>query len=314
MSEGLGTVAHGRPRLVAVMGPTASGKTALAVSLAEALGGELVNADSRQAIRELAVGVCKPTSEELRGIPCHGLDWRHLGEPFTVAEFAARARSALEEIWARGNLPLVVGGSGLYVRSLLAGFDFGGVPPAEGGAQAEGDYDGALSPEASELTRISPDLASRVDLRNPRRVSRALQLARAGATPDRSDSGWVAVKVGCRVEPQELRRRIRERAQRILGFELRLELERLLAAGHARPQLAAAAIGYAEALAWMDGTCSWEQALERLELRSWRYARAQATWLRSEPELAWVEAGGSADKTLSGCLGLLEDHWNRELA
>lgn len=283
-----------RDRLLAVVGPTASGKTGLAVGLAEAVGGELINADSRQAIAELAVGVCKPSTAELRGIRCHGLDWRQLGQPYNAAIFAERARETIEAIWAVGRVPILVGGTGLYLRGLLRGFDFGRLPAP---AAPAGDA-------AALLTHLDPGAGERVDLRNPRRAERALALALAGRRAAAHSPGWGALQLGVQVERAELRRRISIRADRIVGPALAEEVGRLRGEGWADELLASSAIGYREALLWLDGHIPRDEAVARLAARTWRYARAQMTWWAREPEVSWVAAPAEAGAKVSGFLGL----------
>ncbi len=271
--------------MILVVGPTASGKTALAVALAERLGGELVNADSRQMIADLDVGVVKPTPAELRGIPCQGLDWRRLGAPFTAFDFVERARDAICAIAGRGRVPILVGGTGLYLRGLVRGFDFGQLPAS---GPRGGHSPGAGSASPGELARLAPEVAARTDLRNPRRVERALELVRAGAAPRELGEPWPAVWIGRRLSPAALRARIDRRTEWLLGPRLHAEVDRVLAAGVAPDVLADAAIGYAEALAWRAGTIGREEAVARVALRTWRYARRQRTWLRREPGVGWV--------------------------
>jgi tRNA dimethylallyltransferase len=285
--------------VLAVMGPTASGKTRLAVALAKALDGELINGDSRQSVAELSVGVCKPTSSELQGVPCHGLNWSHLGRPFTVAEYVVQANRALTEIAGRGRLPLVVGGTGLYIRALLGGFDFGGVAPSPERTSsttvlAASDPDPAA--QRIDLQELAPERAAAVDMSNPRRVARALELARAGARPGQRNRLWGSQRLACRLDPRPLRARIEHRSEQLMGAALADEVQALLEAGFSEQVLSRCAIGYAEALDWMAGRCRREEAVQRVSHRTWRYARAQMTWLRSEPDLLWVEAeAGPAD-------------------
>jgi tRNA dimethylallyltransferase len=278
-----------RRPVVAIMGATASGKTALAVQLALAFGGELLNADSRQAIADVRVGVCKPAAAELLGVPCHGLDWRRIGEPYSAAEFAVSARAVLDEIWSRGKLPIVVGGTGLYVRGLLSGFDFGELPSSP--AWRSGSPD--------ELSRIAPQVASAVDLRNPRRVARALELARAGRQPATRKPQWTAIRLAVEIERSELRERIEARAQALIGDPLAEEITGLRAQGLSDALIRGIAIGYREGLAWVDGHISAVEAASALSGRTWRYARSQLTWLRSEPDLTWVGSFEDAERLVS---------------
>ncbi len=286
-----------RPAVVAVVGPTATGKTRLAVALAERLDGELVNGDSRQAIAELRVGVAKPEGLELRGIPCHGLDWRHLGEPFTAHDFVIRAEAALQGVAERGRVPILVGGTGLYLRALLRGYDFGGVPPREDrGAAADGPPVEAL---AAELERLAPARAIRTDLRNSRRVVRALELARAGADAGRLRHPWPAVWLGRALSAAALRQRIERRSEWLVGPALLAEVATLLASGVAPGVRADVAIGYREAIDWRDGRCGREEAVARVAQRTWRYARRQRTWFRSEPQVQWVGDDGADEAAIA---------------
>jgi tRNA dimethylallyltransferase len=303
-------------RVVAVMGPTASGKTTLAVELAREIDGELVNADSRQAIAELSIGVCKPTAVELHGIPCHGLGWSRLGVPFSAAVFRERAGAAMTEIWDRGRMPVVVGGTGLYIRALLSGFDFGGVAPQAERQRLIGarEEEAALAVSATRaLSQLDPERARSVDLQNPRRVIRAAELAGAGVRAGRLNPGWVAQKFACRVRSAQLRERIAIRSDQLMAEPLAKEVERLLQEGFSPGLLARAAIGYAEAVDWLAGRCIRQQAVERLISRTWRYARAQMTWLRSEPDLNWVDGEASPEEMVSRCLAVVREHHAWEL-
>jgi tRNA dimethylallyltransferase len=293
------------------MGPTASGKTRLGVALARELDGELVNGDSRQAILELAIGVCKPTAVDLQGIPCHGLAWSQLGVPFSAATFRDLAGAAMAEIWDRGRIPLVVGGTGLYIRALLGGFDFGTVAPDPIRKRSLGspEIETALAASAArELSQFAPARARSVDLNNPRRVVRAAELARAGATAGHAFPQWAAQKLACRVSPAQLRERIANRSEQLMAEPLAKEVEGLLEQGFSRTLLAKSAIGYAEAVDWLAGRCTRQTAVERLVSRTWRYARAQMTWLRSEPGLTWVDAEASPDETVRQCLAVVRSH------
>ncbi|MGH3422073.1 MAG: tRNA (adenosine(37)-N6)-dimethylallyltransferase, partial [Streptosporangiaceae bacterium] len=235
------------------MGPTASGKTRVAVALGQRLEVELVNADSRQAIAELAVGVCKPTASELCGVACHGLDWSHLGQPFSAAEYCELATTCVAQIAERGRAALLVGGTGLYIRSLLAGFDFGGVPPeAHRSRQGERDAESERG-AAAALLGEHPEWPWRVDRNNPRRVIRAAELSRAGSVAARRTPPWSVTKLALRVSAEVLRARIEARSERLVGEPLRREVELLLSLGFPAEVLARSAIGYAETLAWLQG-------------------------------------------------------------
>ncbi|HVD02848.1 MAG TPA: tRNA (adenosine(37)-N6)-dimethylallyltransferase MiaA [Candidatus Dormibacteraeota bacterium] len=288
------------PLVIAVMGPTASGKTALGVALAGIVGGELINSDSRQAIAELAVGVCKPTAADLRGVVCHGLDWRHLGIEFSAADFSVLARQQVHQTWSRDHVPLLVGGTGLYTRALLGGFDFGSssytAVRTRTGRRRE-DPGSA----AQELSELDPTRLSEIDQNNPRRVARALELVRQGAVAAVSPLNWRVVKFGCRLDPILLKQRIVRRSELLLGQPLLEEVQGLLAAGYTPTVIEGAAIGYREALWLLSGTVSREEALASLIRRTWRYARQQLTWLRREPDLVWVDSSADPQSLANRC-------------
>ncbi len=303
----------GEPRqglVVAIMGPTAAGKTGLSVALAGALDGELVNADSRQAIAELRVGVCKPTAAELGNVRCHGLDWRRLGDHFTVANFVQLASTQMEECQSRDLVPILVGGTGLYLRALLEGFDFGGAKNSASSPPPAPVDD--LEAAVVELRRLSPQRYREVDLRNPRRVGRALEMARGGLVASRRPASWQAVRLGCEVAPHILRERIRQRSEKLLGPDLRQEVEGLLGAGFPASLIATSAIGYAEALAWMAGQMTRDAAVSRLTQRTWHYARAQMTWLRKEPDLVWIDASADRGEMLEASLAIIGRRLRKE--
>ncbi len=299
------------PFVVAIMGPTASGKTALAVALARRWGGELINADSRQAIAELAVGVCKPSASDLDGVTCHGLDWRHLGTEFSAADFSTLARGQIQQTWLRRRIPLVVGGTGLYVRALLGGFDFGGAD-YDRDRVGQGLPGEDLSSAVQELFEVDPGRLSRIDDHNPRRVARALELARRGAVAGASPTDWKVAKLALRVELGELKQRIILRSSSLLGEPLLEEVRGLLSAGYSAKVIEGAAIGYREALGLLERRLNRDQALAALIQRTWRYARQQMTWLRGEADLIWVDSSPDSEQLASSCWEQVQERFAKE--
>lgn len=299
-------MSRGAGRLIAVVGPTGVGKTPLAVALAERLGdAELVNADSRQTARGLRVGTCAPTPEELRGVVCHLLDLRDPGEPFTVADWAARAIPLLDELAARGRTAVLVGGSGLYVSAALDGLALAGGPPDpelrrhRDALAATGEGLGAL---VAELCRRDPDGAAGLDLDNPRRVVRALELVDAlgsVAAARRRHPPRAALRVGLEAPRLLHDALIEARARRMLesGAILR-EVDWALGSGVPPAVLDAAGIGYREALAVRDGRATVEQAVAETTRRTRRYAKAQRTWFRRDRAIRWVVRGAAPVETL----------------
>lgn len=290
--------------LLAIVGPTATGKTRLAVAVAQRLDGELVNADSRQVIRGLAVGTFAPTPEELGSVPCHLVGVRRPDEPYTVADWTAAARAVLADVRRRGRRPIIVGGTGLYVTALVGGWDFGGVPP-DPVRRAEREVLAAtpqgLEALAAEVRARDPSAV--VDLRNPRRVVRALELLDAHGGPLAAARGAApteaAVIVGLDLPDEEHRRRLEDRARRLF-VEGRLleEVDSALARGVSRDALERAGIGYREALAVRDGQLSVEDAVRAYVQRSRRYVRAQRTWFRRDPRIRWLESPTASPEEL----------------
>jgi tRNA dimethylallyltransferase len=293
-------------RLLVVGGPTATGKTALAVALAERLGAaELVNADSRQVIRGLVVGTCAPTAPELRGARCHLLGVREPGEPFTVADWVRLAREAVGEIRGRGAVPVVVGGTGLYISALVDGLDLGDVSPdpeLRARRTVAAERPEGLAALAAELGRRDPAGAAAVDLRNPRRVVRALEildgrgtLAARGRQPSAP-----ATMVVLDAAPELHRRLVEARGRRLLASgALVAEVEAAMDRGVAREALETAGIGYREALALRDGRLDAAAAAGLLVRRTLRYAKAQRTWFRRDPRFRWLERGAGAPDRLA---------------
>lgn len=310
LGEGVGPGARpGTPRrapIIAVVGPTAVGKTPLAVALARRLGdAELVNADSRQVIRGLRVATCTPGAGDLAGVPCHLLDLRDPGEPFTVADYAAAAAPVLDALAARGSTAIVVGGTGLYLAAALDGLALPGGPP-DPEARRERDAMAAtpagLATLVAELRRRDPQGVSTIDLRNPRRVVRALELveslgslAAARRRRPARPAVWLALDA-----PRPLHARLIEARARAI-FEsgaLTAEVDCALSGGVSPAALDAAGIGYREALALRDGRIDVDQAIAETARRTARYAKAQRTWFRRDPRLRWHERGDAPVESL----------------
>lgn len=299
------------PGLIAVVGPTATGKTALAVRLALRLGAaELINADSRQVLRGLRIGTSTPGPGELRGVPCHLLGIVDPGTPFSVADWVSAARGCLTEMGERGVRPILVGGTGLYVRALLDGFDLAG--PAPDPERRRSLSGAASTPEGlaglvEELRRRDPEGASGVDLRNPRRVVRAVEIVRdrgSLAARPAPRSAPPAIRIGLDV-PRPLHDRwIAERARLMVEAGLLDETRAALARGVPRRALDAAGIGYREGLAMIDGALTPEEATAAIARRTRRYAKAQRTWFRAEPGVVWLRREADRDLDLLARLAL----------
>ena len=282
--------------LIGVVGPTASGKTELALALAERFPVEILVADSRQVYRGMDVGTAKPDVAARRAVPHHLLDLADPDEPFTVAQWVERARELIPEIAERGRLPLLVGGTGLYVRALLDGHDYAGQgwsPPSRQAMTRELEADG-LEPLAGRLAQRAPSAAARIDLRNPRRVLRALERAEAGDGGEepraRPYAGRIALVAISR--PREiLYRRIDERARRLFAEGLVDEVRALLDAGFGPQLRPMTGHGYREAAAYLAGESSLDEAIERTARHTRQYAKRQLTWFRGDGRILWLPAG-----------------------
>lgn len=284
-----------RARIVVVAGPTASGKSALALALAERVGGELVNADSQQVYRGLDVGTAKPTAAERARVPHHLLDVAEPGEGMDAARFVALADAAVAKIAARGRVPIVVGGTGLYVRALLHGVVAapGRDPSLRARLEAEAARLGRPALHA-RLAAVDPDAAARIRPNDLVRIVRALEIAAAGTRPSElhaahgfREQRYDAALLALDPPRAELHKRIDARVRAMFDGGWLDEARALLARfGDAIPPKLP--IGYAEAVACARGALPVEEAIRRVQVAHRRYARRQIVWLRREPGVAWM--------------------------
>lgn len=287
-----------KPRVVAVGGPTASGKTALSVALARAFDGEIINADSMQIYKNLDVGTAKPSAEERQGIPHYLLDFLPPETPYSVADFTAAADPLIRDITARGRLPLVVGGTGLYITSLLSGMAFAPEktdPAIRARLQARADTEGGAALYA-ELQRIDPDYAAQVHPNNLPRVIRALELfeatgrrmsdQRREARPAEAPYHALCLCLTCRdraVLYSRIDRRVDEMVENGVLDEARQVYDHRDAY-----RTAAQAIGYKEFFPYFEGTAGLTECTERLKQATRNYAKRQLTWFRRQNDAVWL--------------------------
>lgn len=291
----------GAPRLWAVVGATGTGKSDLALDLAERLRSagnpaEIVNADAMQLYRGMDVGTAKLSLDERRGIPHHLLDVRDVDQEAAVAWYQPEARAAVQRIHERGGDAILVGGSGLYVSSVIFDFRFPPrAPEVRERLEAELASDG-VGVLLARLREADPASAARIDPRNTRRVVRALEVVEqggdnhGGALPDAPTLWWPRTRiVGVHVERAELVGRLDARVERMWAAGLVAEVEYLRSRGLELDSTAGRAIGYAQALAQIEGRATEAEAIAETQALTRRYARRQVSWFKRYPSIEWVE-------------------------
>jgi tRNA dimethylallyltransferase len=285
---------RGRPPVVAVVGPTAAGKSELSLDLAQALGGEVVNTDSMQVYRGMDIGTAKLPLAERRGIPHHLLDLLEVTEPATVAEFQGWARGVIADCRARGVTPILVGGSALYTRAVLDRFEFPGTDPAVR-YQLEQEL-AEVGPEAMHrrLTAVDADAAARIIPTNGRRVVRALEVIAITGRPFSATLPELryaiddAHQIGVDIPREVLDERIALRVERMWEAGFVDEVRRLAGHGLREGRTANRALGYQQVLALLDGEITEAEAKEQTVTGTRRFARRQDGWFRKDPRITWV--------------------------
>jgi tRNA dimethylallyltransferase len=282
--------------VIVVAGPTAAGKSALAIRLAQATGGEVINADSMQLYRGMDIGTAKLTAAERHGVPHHLLDVWDVRHTASVAEYQRLARSAIDEVAARGRVPVLAGGSGLYIRAALGDLDFPGTDPeVRDRLEAELARDGAEALHA-RLAALDPAAAAAILPSNGRRIVRALEVIEISGRPFTAtlpvyEPARPAVQIALHVPRAELDRRIADRVDTMWlgGFED--EARRLEAQGLREGRTASRALGYAQMLRHLAGEWTLEQARDETVRATRRFARRQESWFRRDPRITWLDAG-----------------------
>jgi len=290
---GGGTRDHSTP-VVAVVGPTAAGKSDLSLDLAEALGGEVVNTDAMQLYRGMDIGTAKLPVEERRGIPHHLLDVLDVTEPATVAEFQRWARDVVDDCRARGVVPVLVGGSALYTRAVLDRFEFPGTDPAVRAALEEELARVGAEALHARLAEVDPAAAVGIEVRNGRRVVRALEVVEITGRPFTATlpgHEYVyadAVQVGVDIPRPVLDERIELRVQRMWDAGLVEEVRTLVDRGLREGRTASRALGYQQVLRHLGGEVSEEEAQRLTVVGTRRFARRQDAWYRRDDRITWV--------------------------
>lgn len=287
------------PTPIAVVGPTASGKSALGVSLAHELEGEVVNVDSMQLYRGMDIGTAKLTLEEREGIPHHQLDVWEVTDTASVARYQAAAIADVEDILSRGKTPILVGGSMLYVQSLVDNWQF---PPTDPAVRARFEarrQEIGTDALHAELAEIDPAAAAIIEDKDPRRTVRALEVIeltgkpfKASQPPKNAPPRWGTRILGLRTEAEWLNPRIDLRSRLMFDNGLVEEVEKLQAQGLVADSTAGRAIGYAQVLDAQRGELTWDEAIERTITGTRRYVRRQRAWFNRDKRISWLDAAG----------------------
>ncbi|MDQ1747726.1 MAG: tRNA dimethylallyltransferase [Frankiaceae bacterium] len=282
-------------RVVAVVGPTATGKSALAIAIAKAIGGEVVNADSMQLYRGMDIGTAKVTAAERADVPHHLLDIWPVTYPASVAEYQQRARAVIDELHARGAVPVLVGGSGLYVRAALDRIEFPGTDP-ELRAALEAELATAGSAVLHErLAARDPAAAAAILPSNGRRVVRALEVVELTGRPFTAalpsyEAVYDAVQVGLDLDDAALDRRVEDRVATMFAAGLVEEVRGLVPLGLQDGRTASRALGYQQVLAMLEGATTEQEAAAATKAATRRFVRRQRSWFRRDPRIHWLDA------------------------
>lgn len=287
------------PKILVIVGPTASGKTRMAVELAQRHNGEVISADSMQIYRTMDIGTAKPTKEEMGGIPHHMIDVADPEEDFSVARYVEMAARCVDDVLARGKLPIVAGGTGLYIDSLLSGRTFAPFSPD---SAMRGELERELEEKGGQamleaLAQVDPEAAQRLHPNDHKRIIRALEVYRSTgktitqhnretqAIPPRYDALTIGLAFQDR---QAMWRRIDQRVDEMVAAGLEDEVRRLLTSGISPKCTAMQAIGYKEFTQALSGEMTWQEAADVVKLRSRQYAKRQLTWFGRNPNTRWV--------------------------
>lgn len=283
-----------KPKVIAIVGPTASGKTTLGITLAKKFDGEIVSADSRQIYRGMDIGTAKPTQVERSEVPHHLIDICDPDQNYTVADYKTDAIIAINDILSRGKLPILVGGTGLYIRAVIENLD---IPKTQAHPELRAEIENEITREGlaavfKKLIEVDPEAAYVVDSKNPRRVVRALEVARATGEPFTAQRKKGAplfdtLTLGLNPPPDILRERIDRRIDTMIrnGF---INEVAVLIKKYGTEAPAFNAIGYREIIANMNGALSRDEAIATIKLNTWHYAKRQMTWFRKDKTVHWI--------------------------
>jgi tRNA dimethylallyltransferase len=294
--------------LLAIMGPTASGKTAVAIELARRLDGEILSADSMQIYRGMDIGTAKPTPEEQRQVRFHGIDLVDIGQDFTVVDFQKYATKTAADIRERDKFPILCGGTGFYIRAYLEGFT---IPAAPQDRETRRRLQQLPGPELHKrLQEVDPIAAERIEANDAFRIIRALEVYETTGRPmseqqERNPIPLQTVKIVLEWDREELFHRISQRTEQMLALGWLEETRNLLSKGYSEGHISSRALGYRHLVAHINGEIALAEAAERIKLDTRRYAKRQMTWFRKEPNVCRIDAKEGVPATVNRIIALL---------
>lgn len=312
-----------KDRLIVILGPTAVGKTALSIALAKELGTEIISGDSMLVYKGFDIGSAKPGQEEQEGVPHHLIDIREPWENYGVTDFVSEAAHCIREINARGKIPILAGGTGLYVKALLEGYEFNDTDGHEEYRAYLEDLGRKKGKEYvhSLLSEVDPQSAERLHVNDFRRVIRALEVQHFGGEQisqrrqagngelSREELCYETIVIGLERDRQELYERINRRVEMMFEAGLEDEVRRLLEGGLARDTQAMKGIGYKETASYLSGEMSREEAIELIQKSTRHFAKRQLTWYRKMPYIEWLEADQPVGELLKDCHEKMKEIW-----
>ncbi len=287
-----------KPRLLVLIGPTAVGKTKMSIEIAKALGCEIISGDSMQVYRQMDIGTAKITKEEMQGIPHHLIDIHEPDEAYSVAEFQEECSRLIADIHARGKLPFIVGGTGLYVESVCYGFQFAEAGEDKAFRQEQADYAERYGAEAlhARLAEVDPESALRLHPHDQRRIIRALEIYHLTGIPlsaqlksQTRESPYQLCLVGLTMDRQMLYKRIEARIDEMLEQGLVEEVSSLLDKGYGPDLVSMQGLGYKQIISYLQGEATLEEAVAILKRDTRRFAKRQLSWFRHMKEIQWVD-------------------------
>lgn len=302
--------------LVAIVGPTGVGKTRMAIALCQVVGGEVISADSRQIYRGMDIGTDKPSPEQRSLVPHHLVDILDPDEEFTLAQYQELAYQAIDGVLTRSRVPLLVGGTGLYVRAVLQGYVIPRVKPSPQLRQKlmeEAERDGEVALHA-RLERVDPEAAARIDPRNVRRVVRALEVYETTGKPisaqqERKPPPYRALKIGLTMDRELLYRRVDERVDDMVERGLVAEVEGLRAKGYSHELPAMSGLGYRQVCGYLRGETDLSGAIGKIKSETHRFVRQQYKWFRLDDDtIHWFDVGHEPQEGIEALIeGFLEE-------